>query len=269
VISEAFEYRRAASVDEALQEVGAGAVPLAGGHSLVPALKLRLSAPGTLVDIGRIAELRGIRMDGGTLVIGATTRHQDVASSPEVRAEAAALASAAPQIGDQMVRNRGTIGGSAAQADPHADIPAVLLALGAEIVARGASGERRIPADQFFTGYYTTALQPGELITQIRVPGGQSKGAYVKFSRRMQDWAIVGAAVSRGQGGWRVALTGMGPTPLRAAGVEQALARGASAADAAALAAEGTSPVDGLEGSVEYKRHLATVLVRRALETAQ
>jgi len=166
------------------------------------------------------------------------------------------------------VRNRGTIGGSLAQADPHGDLPAVALALGAEIVAQGASGTRTIAADEFFVDYYTTALGEGELITEIRIPGGQSKGAHAKFSRRAQDWAIIGAAVSKGCGGWRVGLCGAGATALRATAVEAALASGASAADAASHAGEGISPEPGLDGSAEYKRHLACVMVRRALEAA-
>jgi carbon-monoxide dehydrogenase medium subunit len=268
MIPEAFSYERAGSVAEALEHMGRGALPLAGGHSLVPALKLRLSAPEALVDIAGIAELSGIRLDGGTLVIGACTRHRIVAESSEVMANAAALAAAAGGIGDQQVRNRGTIGGSLAQADPHGDLPAVALALGAEIVAAGVSGTRSIAADDFFVDYYTTALQEGELITEIRIPAGQSMGAYAKFSRRAQDWAVIAAAVSKGADGWRVGLCGAAATALRAKGVEAALAGGASPAEAAAHASEGISPEPGLDGSAEYKRHLATVMVRRALEEA-
>jgi carbon-monoxide dehydrogenase medium subunit len=268
MIPEAFTYERAGSVAEALEHMGRGAVPLAGGHSLLPALKLRLSAPEALVDIGRIPELSGIRVEGGVLVIGACTRHAAVAASAEVAANAAALASAVAGIGDQQVRNRGTIGGSLAQADPHGDLPAVVLAVGAEIIVQGASGERTVAADQFFVDYYTTALEDGELITAIRIPGGQSQGAYAKFSRRAQDWAIIGAAVSNGDGGWRVGLSGAGPSAVRASGVEQALASGASVADASARAGEGIDPASGLDGSTEYKRHLAGVMVRRALEAA-
>jgi aerobic carbon-monoxide dehydrogenase medium subunit len=268
MIPEAFSYERAGSVAEALEHMGRGALPLAGGHSLVPALKLRLSAPESLVDIAGIAELSGIRLDGDTLVIGPCTRHRIVAESSEVVANAAVLAAAAGGIGDQQVRNRGTIGGSLAQADPHGDLPAAALALGAEIVATGPSGRRSIAADDFFVDYYTTALEEGELITEIRIPAGQSKGAYAKFSRRAQDWAVIAAAVSKGGGGWRVALCGAAATALRAKGVEAALASGASPAEAAAHAAEGISPEPGLDGSAEYKRHLATVMVRRALEEA-
>jgi carbon-monoxide dehydrogenase medium subunit len=268
VIPEAFDYELAGSVEEALRLLGAGGVPLAGGHSLIPALKLRLSEPETLVDIARIPELKGIRVDGSTLVIGATTRHHDVATSSDVAAHATALAQAAAGIGDQMVRNRGTIGGSVANADPHGDLPATMLALGAEIVVRGPAGERRVAADDFFVDYYTTSLAAGELVTSIRIPGGQSRGAYIKFNRRTLDWALVGVAVSQGAAGWRIGLTGVAPTALRAKGAEQALAQGASFADAAAHAAEGLEPPEGLDGSAEYKRHLATVLVRRALEAA-
>jgi carbon-monoxide dehydrogenase medium subunit len=268
MIPEAFEYERPGSLDEALGLLAAGGIPLAGGHSLIPALKLRLTEPETLVDIARIPGLSGIGVDGGTLVIGATTRHHDVATSPDVAAHARALAQAAASVGDQMVRNRGTIGGSIAQADPHGDFPAVMLALGAEIVVRGGGGERTVAADDFFVDYYTTALAAGELVTSVRIPGGQARGAYVKFNRRAMDWALVGAAVSQGPQGWRVGLVGVAPTAVRARGVEEALAQGASHADAAARASEGLDPQAGLDGSAEYKRHLATVLVRRALEAA-
>ena len=268
MIPEAFAYRRAGSVEEAIALLADGGAVLAGGHSLIPALKLRLSEPETLVDIARIPELRGIRVEGDVLVIGATTRHHDVATSADVAAHAAALSQAAATVGDQMVRNRGTLGGSVAHAAPHGDLPAVLLALGAEVVVRGPSGERRIAADDFFVDWYTTALADGELVTSVRIPGGQSRGAYVKFNRRTLDWALVGVAVSQGRGGWRIGLTGVAPTAVRATGVEQALASGASVADAAARAGEGLDPPEGLDGSAEYKRHLATVLVRRALEAA-
>jgi aerobic carbon-monoxide dehydrogenase medium subunit len=268
MIPEAFTYERAGSVAEALEHMGRGALPLAGGHSLVPALKLRLSAPEALVDIARIPELSGIRVDGGALVIGACTRHSAIAASAEVKASAAALAAAAGEVGDQQVRNRGTIGGSLAQADPHGDFPAVALAVGAEIVVQGASGTRTIAADDFFVDYFTTALAEGELITEVRIPGGQSQGAYAKFNRRAADWALMAAAVSKGADGWRVALCGAAPTAVRAPAVEAALASGASAADAAGHASEGISPEADLGGSTEYKRHLATVMVRRALVAA-
>ncbi|MDX6538816.1 MAG: aerobic carbon-monoxide dehydrogenase medium subunit [Gaiellales bacterium] len=268
MIPEAFTYERASTVAEALEQMGRGALPLAGGHSLIPALKLRLSAPEALVDIARIPELSGIRSEGQTLVIGACTRHRVVATSPEVIANVPVLSSAAAEIGDQLVRNRGTIGGSLAQGDPHGDLPAVALAAGAEIVVRSAAGTRTIAADDFFVDYFTTALAEGELITEIRIATGQHQGAYAKFNRRTADWALMAAAVSKGSGGWRVALCGAGPTAVRAAGVEGALASGASPADAAARAAEGIDPEADLGGSSEYKRHLACVMVRRALEAA-
>ena len=249
MIPEAFDYERPGTLDEALSLLGAGGTPLAGGHSLIPALKLRLTEPERLVDIARIPGLSGIRVEGGTLVIGATTRHHDVATSPEVAAHARALAQAAASVGDQMVRNRGTIGGSIAQADPHGDFPAVMLALGAEIVVRGGGGERTVAADDFFVDYYTTALAAGELVTSVRIPGGQARGAYVKFNRRAMDWALVGAGVSQGPQGWRVGLVGVAPTAVRARGVEEALAQGASHADAAARASEGLDPCAGQDGS--------------------
>ena len=268
MIPEAFTYRRASSVDEALEHMAGGALPLAGGHSLLPALKLRLSAPEALVDIARIPELSGIRVEGGELVIGACTRHNALAASAEVRAHAAVLAAAAGEIGDQQVRNRGTIGGSLAQADPHGDLPAVALALGATIVAQSRTGSRTIAADDFFVDYFTSALEEGELITEIRIPAGQSQGAYAKFNRRSADWALIAAAVSKGSAGWRIGLCGAAPTAVRAHAVEQALAGGASAADAAPHASEGISPEADLGGSTEYKRHLAGVMVRRALAAA-
>ena len=199
MIPEAFTYERAGTVAEALEHMGRGALPLAGGHSLLPALKLRLSAPEALVDIARIPELSGIRVDGGTLVVGACTRHRVIASSAEVAAHAPVLASAAGEIGDQLVRNRGTIGGSLAQADPHGDLPAVALAVGAEIVVQSPAGTRTVAADNFFVDYFTTALDEGELITEIRIPGGQSQGAYAKFNRRTADWALMAAAVCADQ----------------------------------------------------------------------
>jgi carbon-monoxide dehydrogenase medium subunit len=268
VIPEAFAYRRAGSVEEALALLAEGGVPLAGGHSLIPALRLRLSEPATLVDIARIPGLSGIRVEGGTLVIGATTRHHDVASSPDVATHARVLSIAAASVGDQMVRNRGTLGGSLAHAAPHGDLPAVMLALGAEIVAQGRAGRRVIAADDFFTDYYSTALAEGELVTEVRIPGPQARGAYIKFNRRTLDWALVGVAVSQGAEGWRIGLTGVAPTAVRARSAEQALARGASVAEASLRAAEGLEPPEGLDGSAEYKRHLTTVLVRRALERA-
>ena len=268
MIPEAFGYTRARTVAEAILAMSGGARALAGGHSLVPALKLRLASEESLVDIGQLSELKGISLDGSTLVIGALTRHHDVATSADVTAHCACLAQAAGGVGDQMVRNRGTLGGSLAQNDPHGDLPAVMLAVGANITLQGPNGSRTVAADDFFVDYYETAREDDELITSVRIPGAQTSGAYEKFNRRAQDWAIIGAAVSKGADGWRVALTGAGPVAVRAKAVEAALASGSAAADAAAHASDGLNPQEGLDGSAEYKRHLACVLVKRALVAA-
>src|SRR6185436_15192794 len=220
MIPRAFAYERPESVADAaglLRTHGDGARVIAGGHSLLPMMKLRLAAPETLIDIGGISSLRGVSDSGSHIEIGALTRHAEVARSDLLHLACPVLAQAAAGVGDMQVRNRGTIGGSLAQADPHGDLPAVLLALGAEIVVQSASGTRTIAADECFVDYYTTALDEGELITEIRIPGGQSQGAYAKFNRRTADWALMGAAVSKGAGGWRVALCGAAPTAVRAA----------------------------------------------------
>jgi carbon-monoxide dehydrogenase medium subunit len=266
-----FDYQRAASVDEAIELLtthGDDAKLLAGGHSLLPLMRLRLAQPAVLVDIARIGDLSYITDDGGTVRIGALTRHHDVAFSDLVREQVPLLAEVAGQIGDPQVRHRGTVGGSVAHGDPASDLPAALLALRGTVVARGPGGEREIAADDFFTGFLETALAPDELLTEIRVPKVAGAGwSYQKFNRRALDWAIVGvAAVKNGHTG--VALVNMGSTPLRATAVEQALSSGASAADAAMQAAEGTEPPTDLNASPEYRRHLAQVLVRRALEEA-
>ncbi len=269
-----FEYQRASSVDEALgilAEHGDEAKLLAGGHSLLPLMKLRLALPTMLVDIGRIGDLSFVEGDGGEVRIGAGTRHQDLAGSALAGEQVPLLAHVAGQIGDPQVRHRGTIGGSVAHGDPASDLPAALLALRATIVARGPGGERRIAADDFFTGFLETALNPDEIITEIRVPARPGVGwAFEKFNRRAQDWAIVGvtAVLSDGDVGPGVGLVNMGAQPLRAGGVEEALRGGSSAADAAARADEGTEPPGDLNASPDYRRHLARVLVRRALETA-
>ena len=266
MIPAAFEYAAAASVDEAIELLGReDAKILAGGHSLVPAMRLRFATPSLIVDIGRIAELRGVREEGNALVIGALTRHADLVRDPSVGDACPVLATAAGLVGDPQVRHRGTIGGSVAHADPNGDLGTVLLALDAELVARGPEGERTIPAGEFFKSWYETALGEQDVLTEIRVPKG-STGTYVKYSRRTHDWATCAVAAVRLDGRVQVGLTSMGTTPLRARGVEEALAGGASAAEAAARAAEGTDPVsDGL-GSAEYRTHLAAVLTRRALE---
>ena len=268
MIPEAFEYTRAESIEEALAAMAQGATPLAGGHSLLPTIKLRLGAPERLVDIGRIAELQGISVDGAELVIGAGTRYVDILRSDEVRAEAALLHSAVATVGDPQVRNRGTLGGAVAYGDAHGDAPTAVLALDATVVLRGPGGERRVGIDDYFLDYFETARAEDELVTAIRIPTGQPRGRYEKFGRREMDWAIIAIGVTERAGTWRVAVTGGGSTPLRAKGVEEALASGAGIAEAAARAGEGLDPSPGLEGSAEYKRHLAGVLTRRALENA-
>jgi carbon-monoxide dehydrogenase medium subunit len=271
VIPAKFDYEVASSVEEAVKLLGqAGdAKLLAGGHSLLPLMRLRFARPELLVDIGRLSELSYVKEAGETIAIGALTRHHDLATSDLLRKECPIVAAAAAQVGDPQVRHRGTIGGSAGHADPASDLPTVLVALDAELVAHGPGGERTIAAADFFQGFLETALGPQDVLTEIRVPrlaGGGS--AYVKFHRRAQDWATVGVAAIVSNGGARVALTNMGPTPVRARAVEEAIASGADHAAAAAKAAEGTSPPSDTNGSAEYRRHLATVLVRRALEQA-
>jgi aerobic carbon-monoxide dehydrogenase medium subunit len=261
-----FTYKRASSVDEALDlaaQAGEDGKFLAGGHSLMPLMKLRLAVPETLIDIGRLGDLSYIREDDGHITIGALTTHDQVARSAKLGSELPLLAHATGQIGDPQVRHCGTIGGSLAHADPAADLPAVALALGATFRTRGPSGSRDIAAGDFFLGLFETALQPGELLTEIRIPKPQSAGwSFQKFTKRAIDWAIVGVAVQ----GANVALVNMGATPVRAAGVEGALAAGAGSRAAAAHAAEGTSPPDDLNGPRHYREHLARVLVGRALE---
>lgn len=267
MIPAAFDYERAGSVDEALELLGRDedARLLAGGHSLIPLMRLRFARPSLLVDIGRLDDLRFVRDDGERIAIGALSRHADLARDATLQGGCAVLAEAAGRIGDPQVRHRGTVGGSLAHADPASDLGTVLLTLDAELVARGPSGERTIPAASFFTGPFDTALERQEMLTEIRVPKG-AHGTYLKFARRAQDWATVGVAAVRVDGSVQVGLTSMGATPMRAAGVEEALASGASPADAAARAGEGTSPRGDANASPEYRAHLAQVLVRRALE---
>ena len=265
-----FDYTRAASVEEAvalLAEHGDSAKLLAGGHSLLPLMKLRLAVPSVLVDVGRITDLRYVRQEGDHVAIGALTRHRDLEVSELLRAEVPVLAHVAGQVGDPQVRHRGTIGGSLAHGDAASDLPAAVLALDGVLVATGPSGRREIPAAEFFKGFLETALRPDEVLTEIRVPRSPGGWSFQKFNRRAQDWAIVGAVAVAGDT-TRVALVNMGSTPLRASAVEAALAAGASPADAAAHAAEGTEPSADLNATVEFRRHLATVLVRRALEEA-
>jgi carbon-monoxide dehydrogenase medium subunit len=261
------EYARAGSVDEAVSLLAGDddAKLLAGGHSLVPAMRLRISRPSLLVDIGRLDDLRYVREDGGRITIGALTRHAELVRDPVLGKSCALIAEAAALIGDPQVRHRGTIGGSAAHGDPASDLTTILLTLDADFVAHGPDGERTIAASEFFVGPFETALGRTEVLTGIRVPK-VAAGTYLKHVRRAQDWATVGVAAAKVDGRTQVGLTSMGPTPLRASKVEEALAGGASAADAAAHAAEGTEPPSDVSASSEYRAHLARVLVRRALE---
>jgi carbon-monoxide dehydrogenase medium subunit len=283
MIPAAFDYVRAESVDHAvsaLAERGDEAKVLAGGQSLLPLMRLRLAAPEVVVDVGRLADLRGVHEDGDTLVIGALTTHHEVMTNQLVREHARLLAEVTATVADPAVRHRGTFGGSLAHADPAGDLPAAALALDAELVAHGPNGRRVIPAREFFVDYLETALAEDELLVQVRVPklGAGWGFHYEKLHRVAQAWAIVGvaAAVRRDNGSIaeaRIGLTNMGRTPLRAGAVEQALA-GTDASDEAALAqaadraAEGTTPPSDLSGQSDYRQHLARVLTRRAVRHA-
>jgi len=278
-----FAYHRATSLSaaHALLAENPGAKLLAGGHSLIPLLKLRLAAPAALVDIGRIAELRGIAMSGDTIRIGALTTHADLASSTVLKKSASALAEAAGQVGDPAVRNRGTIGGNIAHADPASDLPTVLVALGAQIVATRAQGERSIPAEQFFTGIMTTTLADDEIVTAVVVPasGPGQKSAYVKFSHPASRYAVVGVAalLTRHDGkctAARVALGGLLPFAKRAPTVERAVI-GTSADEAtiktaaAGVTADlGTDVTGDIFASAEYRAAVAPAYVKRALRAA-
>jgi carbon-monoxide dehydrogenase medium subunit len=271
MIPAAFDYVRAGSADEAvalLAEHGDDAKLLAGGHSLLPLMKLRLATPSVLVDVGRVSELSYIEERGDELAIGALTRHHQLETSALVKAQVPLLAHTAHQVGDPQVRHRGTLGGTLAHGDSASDLPAAVLALGGTLVAQGPSGRREIAAVDFFQGFLETALAPDEMLVELRVPKVPDAGwGFQKFNRRAQDWAIVGVAVvDNGSPG--IALVNMGSTPLRARSAEDALSAGASAADAAALAAEGTEPPSDLNATPDYRRHLASVLVRRALQQA-
>ncbi|MGH8985166.1 MAG: FAD binding domain-containing protein [Acidimicrobiia bacterium] len=266
-----FEYVRAdsaAAALAALAEHGDEAKLLAGGMSLLPLMKLRLATPTVLVDVGRLRELSYVRDAGAHLAIGALTRHRDLEISDLLAAECAPLRAVAAEVGDNQVRHRGTIGGSVAHGDPASDLPAALLALDATVAVVGPGGERAIPAAEFFRGFLETALAPDELVSEIRVPKlPGARFSYQKFNRRAQDWAIVGALAVR-NGDTRVALVNMGGTPLRARGVEEALAAGSAPGEAAERAADGTDPPADLNASPDFREHLARVLVRRALEAA-
>jgi carbon-monoxide dehydrogenase medium subunit len=271
VIPAKFDYKRAASADEAislLTEHGDEAKLLAGGHSLLPLMKLRLASPSVLIDVGRLKDLSYVKDAGDHIAIGALTRHRDLEISETLLKEVPILPHVAGKVGDPQVRHRGTIGGSLAHGDPASDLPAVVLALGGTLVVKGPGGERTIAASDFFQGFLETALQPDELLTEIRLPKvGGAGWSYQKFTRRAQDWAIVGVAAVR-NGATGIALVNMASTPVRASAVEQALAGGASATDAAQAADQGLDPPSDLNATPEYRRHLAKVLVRRALEEA-
>jgi len=277
VIPAAFDYEMAESVDHAVGLLGGDpdAKALAGGHSLIPALKLRIARPSKLVDIGRLSDLAYVKDAGTHVAIGALTRHAAVQADPLLQEHCPIVSTTAAGIGDPQVRHRGTIGGSLAHGDPASDFPAVMLALGADMVVVGAGGERTVAAPDFFTGVFETAVAQGEVLTEIRVPklGGSTGWSYVKYHRRAQDWATVGVAavVHHGNGsatGATVALANMGGTPVRATGVEEAVAAGSSAGDAAEHAADGTSPPDDTAASAEFRKHLARVLTKRALTEA-
>ena len=270
MIPAAFDYVRAESIEDALEALGASDVDaklLAGGHSLLPLMKLRLASPQLLIDIGRIDELRTIEDHGDYVAIGALARHGELASSPLVRATVPLLSAAAEQIGDPQVRHQGTIGGSIVHGDPASDLPAALIALGGSCVVRDRDGFRIIGADDMFVGFLETAISPDEILTEVRVPKSDGLYAFEKFTRRAQDWAVVGVAAQRSEHGTGVALVNMSSTPIRAVAVQEALESGARATEAAAAAPVGTSPVSDLNASGEYRTHLATVLCRRALET--
>jgi aerobic carbon-monoxide dehydrogenase medium subunit len=261
-----FTYQRAGSADEALAlaaDGGEQAKFLAGGHSLLPLMKLRLAVPEILIDIGRLREFRYIHDDDGHIAVGALSTYHDLATSGLLARDLPLLAHAAGQVGDPQVRHCGTIGGSLAHSDAAADLPAVVLALDGVLVARGPSGRREIGAGTFFRGLFESALEPGELLTEIRIPKPQAPGwSFQKFTKRAIDWAIVGVAVQGGS----VALVNMGQTPVRATAVEQALAAGAGPRDASARAADQTSPPEDINADRGYREHLARVLVARALE---
>jgi carbon-monoxide dehydrogenase medium subunit len=275
VIPAAFDYERAGSVDEALSllsERGDEAKLLAGGHSLLPLMKLRLAQPSTLIDIGPLRELSFIREEGDAISIGALTRHADLERSETLAGLCPILPRVASEIGDPQVRHRGTIGGSLAHADPASDLPAVMVALRAELRIRGADGSERIAAaERFFRSLFEPDLSPTEMLTEIRVPKLPAGAGWsaIKFHRRSQDWALVGVAAILGENGTaRIALTNMADRPLRASAVEDALAAGGDFATAAREAGRDASPPSDISGSAEYRVALAEVLVRRALEEA-
>ena len=275
-----FDYEVAESVDHAIEllgQYGEDARPLAGGHSLIPLMRLRLAVPTALIDLGKLDDLRYVREEGDHLAIGALTRHREIHFNELVNEHCGILSYTAGLLGDPSVQHRGTIGGVLAHGDPAGDMPSVMCALEGELVIQGPDGQRNVGALDFFKDYLFTDLEPQEVITEVRVPklGPNTGWSYKKFSRRSQDWAVVGVAavVERDNGGIssaRIGLTSMGSTPLRASAAEQALS-GASAdqiAEAANSADEGTSPASDDAASAEFRRHLARVWTRRAVEEA-
>ncbi|NOX29816.1 MAG: xanthine dehydrogenase family protein subunit M [Actinobacteria bacterium] len=269
MIPAAFDYHRATSAEDAiaqLAEHGDEAKLMAGGHSLVPMMKLRLAVPTVVVDIGRVTELSYIREDGEQIAIGALTTHHMLENSDLLADQCPLLGAVAKVVGDPQVRHRGTLGGTLAHSDPASDLPAAVLALGGTLVAQGPNGTREIAASSFFTGYFESELADDEMLTEIRVPKCPNAGwNYQKFNRRAQDWAIVGVAAVVGDGITGVGLVNMGSVPVLATPVIDALADGASAADAASVAANETEAPADLNASPDYRRHLARVLTERAL----
>ncbi|MXW41697.1 MAG: xanthine dehydrogenase family protein subunit M [Acidimicrobiia bacterium] len=269
MIPTAFDYIRARSIEEALAALathGDEAKLLAGGHSLLPLMKLRLATPAVLVDIGRLDDLRYINDVGDYVAIGALTRHRSVETSDLVRSQAGLLAEATSYVGDPQVRHMGTIGGSVVHGDPASDLPSALLAMRATLVVQGPSGQREIAVDDFFTGFLDVSLGVDELLIEIRVPKmPDARWSFQKFNRRAQDWAIVGVSVVVNNGSSGIGLVNMDSVPLRAVAVEAAVNGGASASEAAQVAAEGANPPSDLNAGPEYREHLARVLTRRAL----
>ena len=275
MIPSTFDYEVAESTEQAVSLLGSreDAKVLAGGHSLIPLLKLRFARPSLLVDIGRIDGFSYVRDAGEWLAIGAMTRYKTIREDPLVQEHCPIVSYTAGLIGDPQVRHCGTIGGSLAHGDPASDLPAVVLALAAELVIAGPAGVRKVPAAEFFHGVFDTAVGPGELLTEIRVPklGTWTGWSYLKFTRRAQDWATVGVAaiVRRENGGVdeaRIALTNMGARPLRATAAEQALVAGEP--DPAAHMADGADPASDVAASAEFRSHLARVIGKRAIEEA-
>jgi aerobic carbon-monoxide dehydrogenase medium subunit len=267
MIPAAFEYARASSVEEAvklLNKYGEDAKVLAGGHSLIPLMRLRLAQPKALIDINDIKGLDQIKESGGKLHIGALARHVTIHNSQVVKDKLPILAEVAGEVGDNQVRNMGTIGGVVAHADAAGDYPTIALMLDADIV----TNKRTIQAKDFFTDIFTTPLAADEIVTEIVFPVADGPHKYIKFRRRLFDWAIVGAAAQKMNGGWRIGLTNVGPTPVRAKAVEEALHKGAKPEEAAQHASDGLNPSGDLRASPEYKKHLARVLTKRAIEQA-